>query len=188
MKKFLAIALAVVMMMALAVPAFAAETVTKNNGSATISVSGTYTDGNAAPDVISVGIAWDAMTFTYTEGSAGTWKPDTHSYEGTTTGGWSTDTATITVTNHSNVAVTATLAWAQNSDLTGTITGTFTETSGTADDKILELASAAEGESLNNVDKAPTASAEFGISGDAITANATLGTITVTIATVTATN
>ena len=182
MKKIFALILAVMMIATMSVTAFAAETVTTDGDKVDITVNGTYTPSTGAGEKISVLVEWDAMTFTYTEGSAGTWNPETHSYDGTTNGGWSTDTATITVTNHSNVAVTATLAWAKNTALTGNITGTFTETSGTADDKVLELASAAEGESLNNVDKAPTASAEFGISGDAITANATLGTITVTIA------
>lgn len=181
MKKIFALILAVMMIATMSVTAFAAE-VTKDGGTATITVNGTYDASEGAGETISVLVAWDAMTFTYTAGAAGEWLPDEHKYADAAEGSWSTDTATITVTNHSNVAVTASLAWTQNTALTGNITGTFTEDSGTANDNVLALASAAEGESLNNVNKAPTASAEFGISGDAISADGTLGTITVTIA------
>ena len=62
-------------------------------------------------------------------------------------------------------------------DVAGVI-GAFTEASGTENDNILELATA-EGTEVEN---APTATANFGISGAAIDADKTLGTITVTIA------
>lgn len=181
MKKIFALILAVMMIATMSVTAFAAESpanVTTDGGTATINVSGTYNAGDAADDVISVDVAWAGMEFTYNAASEGTWNPKTHNYDGATAAGWSTNKGTITVTNHSNVAVTATLAWAQNTNLTGTITGTFTETSGTADDKVLELATAVG----TTFAGAPSATAEFGISGDAIAADETLGTITVTIA------
>lgn len=179
MKKVFALILAVMMIATMSVTAFAAESPATNNGGDTaITVKGTYTGGDTASDVISVGIAWDAMEFTYNAGSEGTWNPTTHKYDNVVAAGWSTDTATITVTNHSNVAVTATLKWEKNTALTGTITGTFTETSGTENDSVLALATAVG----TAYDAAPSASAEFGISGDAITASGDLGTITVTIA------
>ena len=115
------------------------------------------------------------MDFTYTGASQGTWNPVTHTYEGATEGGWSNNTPAITVTNHSNVAVNATLGFTAN--VTGVV-GTFTEASGTENDNVLELATA-EGTEVAN---APTATANFGISGAAIDANKALGTITVTIA------
>ena len=115
------------------------------------------------------------MDFTYTGASQGTWNPATHAYEGATEGGWSDNTPAITVTNHSNVAVNATLSFTAN--VTGVV-GTFTEASGTENDNILNLATA-EGTEVAN---APTASANFGISGAAIDADNTLGTITVAIA------
>ena len=115
------------------------------------------------------------MDFTYTGASQGTWNPVTHAYEGAIDGGWSDNTPAITVTNHSNVAVNATLSFTAN--VTGVV-GTFTEVSGTENDNILELATA-EGTAVAD---APTASANFGISGAAIDADKALGTITVTIA------
>ena len=144
-------------------------------GKYNIEISGTYTPGAVADEIISADIAWDAMDFTYTAPSQGTWNPVTHTYEGATKGGWSNNTPAITVTNHSNVAVNATLGFTAN--VTGVV-GTFTEASGTENDNVLELATA-EGTEVAN---APTATANFGISGAAIDADKTLGTITVAIA------
>ena len=115
------------------------------------------------------------MNFTYTGASQGTWNSSTHEYTGGTEGGWTADTKTITVTNHSNVAVNATLAFNASAD---GVTGTFTETSGTENDNVLELATAVGTASTD----APSATANFGIGGAAITENKDLGTITVTIA------
>ena len=143
-------------------------------GKYNIEISGTYTPGTA-DEIISVDVAWEAMDFTYTGASQGTWNPATHAYEGAIEGGWSDNTPAITVKNHSNVAVNATLGFTAN--VTGVV-GTFTEVSGTENDNILNLATA-EGTEVAN---APTATANFGISGAAIDADKTLGTITVTIA------
>ena len=173
MKKFLSVIFALVIALSLSVTAFAAE----NNGTSgtDITVNGTYTPGTAADEKISVDIVWEAMNFTYTAPSQGTWNPATHAYEGQTAGGWSDNTRAITVTNHSNVAVNATLGF--TADVTGVV-GTFAEASGTANDNILNLATAVG----TTVENAPTATAYFGISGAAIDADKTLGTITVTIA------
>ena len=144
-------------------------------GNYNIEIVGTYAAGQIADEIISADISWDAMDFTYTGASQGTWNPVTHTYDGATEGSWSDNTPAITVTNHSNVAVNATLSFTAN--VTGVV-GTFTEASGTENDNVLELATA-EGTEVAN---APTATANFGISGAAIDADKTLGTITVTIA------
>ena len=160
------------------IPTLAENPSTGNGkGKYNIEISGTYTPGTA-DEIISVDVAWEAMDFTYTGASQGTWNPVTHTYEGATEGGWSNNTPAITVTNHSNVAVNATLGFTAN--VTGVV-GTFTEASGTENDNILNLATA-EGTEVAN---APTATANFGISGAAIDADKTLGTITVTIKTAT---
>ncbi len=140
-----------------------------------ITVTGVYQAGTSSADEkISVDIVWETMDFTYTAPSQGTWNPATHAYDGQTEGGWSDNTPAITVKNHSNVAVNATLGF--TADVAGVV-GTFTEASGTENDSVLELATAVGTEAAN----APTATANFGISGAAIDANKTLGTITVTI-------
>ena len=140
-----------------------------------IIVTGVYQSGTAADEKISVDIVWEAMNFTYTAASQGTWNPVTHIYDGATAGGWSDNNPAITVKNHSNTDIYATLDF--TTDVTG-IVGTFTEASGTANDNILELATAVGTEVAN----APTATANFGINGAAIDADQKLDTITVSIA------
>lgn len=178
MKKIFALVLAVMMIATMSTTAFAAETVTTDGGNATINVSGTYNAGDAADDVISVDVAWAGMEFTYNAASEGTWDPATHSYTGSTTAGWSTETATITVTNHSNVAITATCSFAATATgVVGKFDGETTKTLNVESADADAYRTAVEG-----VYPAPSASTEFGISGAAITENADLGTITVTIA------
>ena len=173
MKKTLSIILALVLALSLSVTAFAAT----NDGSSPteIDVNGSFVSGTAADEKISVDIVWEAMNFTYTAASQGTWNPVTHIYDGATAGGWSDNNPAITVKNHSNTDIYATLDF--TTDVTG-IVGTFTEASGTANDNILELATAVGTEVAN----APTATANFGINGAAIDADQKLGTITVSIA------
>ena len=78
MKKLFAALLAIIMLASMSVTAFAAE----NTGATPtdITVNGTYTPGATADEIISADIAWDAMDFTYTGASQGTWNPVTHAY------------------------------------------------------------------------------------------------------------
>ena len=175
--KIVAFILAALMLAAVSVNVFAEETNT-GNGATNITVSGIFVAGNPAGEKISADISWEAMSFTYTEGDAGEWLPNEHKYAEDAKGYWNDAKKGITVTNHSNVAIVATLSF--NTAVNGLI-GSFTENSGTANDSRLELASAAEA-ALNNVSNAPSATAQFGVSGAGITENANLGTIIVTIA------
>ena len=110
MKKFLAISLALVMVFALSVTCLAAR-ITELPGSETTDVKVTYTDGAAAPATYAVDVAWESLSFTYVQ-SAQKWDAENHVEVDAGTSAWVDDTAEITVTNHSNRAVKATIAYA----------------------------------------------------------------------------
>ena len=171
MKKFLASAFAFALAISTSVTAFAANTDTNDGTKGTdITVNGTYQAAETTADVISVDIAWDAMDFTYTAPSKGTWNASTHEYENATEGGWAATSGTdpkITVTNHSNVSVDASFDFATAVD---GLNGSFTKSALVLD--------SAEGTELSN---APTDETTFSVSGAAIDANKSLGTITVTV-------
>ena len=117
MKKLFALILALVMMTALSVTAFAAPTTNTLGGGTTIpdpqeiTVTGVYTIG-AAGNIYSIDITWDGMVFTYiakAEWDAENHKPvDTEQNGGT----WRDTTGTINVKNNSNnLAVKVTMAF-----------------------------------------------------------------------------
>ncbi len=193
MKKLFALLLAVMMTATLAVPAFAATAIDGNNatsaagkdaGDYSIGVNGTYVSGSAADDVISVDISWGAMNFTYTDASQGTWDPETHGYIGATEGGWSTNKPGITVTNHSNVGIEAAFSFTAADGVT--TKGSFYASAGEMT-SMTELTAAEQKFSLatavgTTTDNAPADTLYFGISGDPISENKSLGNITVKIA------
>lgn len=187
MKKLLALTLTLVMAMSMSLNTFAAgpaagnQTITDSTEGkkVDIQVNGKYTDYLKADTVVSVDVAWDAMEFTYAKDAQGVWNPASHEYKDVEASkGWTKDTASIKLTNHSNAKIEATFAFAKDAGLSDkTITGSFT---GLTENK-MELTTAVNTEREN----APNGTTEFGISGDAIDTNATLGTITVTLAAVT---
>ena len=75
---------------------------------------------------ISVEIAWDDMSFTYTAPSKGTWNPETHAYENSTEGGWTADGGNITVTNNGSETVAASFSYSPAEGMSG-ITGVFSQ-------------------------------------------------------------
>lgn len=122
MKKILATILALVMVFSLSVSAMAdtITSVTENNTS-TGTVEVTVTEGVNDKIVYSVTVAWDDTEMEYQTEGEGTWDPSTHTYTGATEEKWVDDEATVTVTNHSNAGVTATIA----ADESNTLTYTF---------------------------------------------------------------
>lgn len=175
-KKKTALVLTLAMVFSLAPLSAYAETITAG-GSATHDVTATYVDGSSGGTggtVYSVDIAWGDMAFTYTE-AAGIWDPKTHTTTGADGGTWkenNTDGNKITVTNHSNTAVTATINYTPASGYEG-ITGSFDKTS-------LHLETAVG----TAVAEAPNGTAALSLSGaldSSTAANTTIGTITVTL-------
>ena len=108
MKKLIATALALTMVLGLSTTALAAGNVDGAGvGSQDpIDVTAKYNDSTTEPAVYSVDLTWEDMTFTYNESGTRTWNPDTHTYTDSTTSGWDKVAAAVTATNHSNTEVT----------------------------------------------------------------------------------
>lgn len=172
MKKLFAFFLAVFMIASMSVTVFADATIGAHDESATITVGGDFQPTGAIYKTISVDIEWDDMTFAYIKTSSGEWDPGSHEYVGGVEGAWSEETRTITVTNHSDTELTATLSFEQLVDITGVFTSTGEMSS------LLELDSAVG----TSRDEAPSASEEFGIiGGEPLEENTSIGIITVHI-------
>lgn len=83
-------------------------TLTDAKKSGDIPVYGRYTIYQTSAKVISVDVEWESMKFVYHVSRNKVWNPETHEYDdGETVAAWNKDRSNITVTNHSNVGVTA---------------------------------------------------------------------------------
>ena len=84
----------------LGINAFASEI-----GGKEIEVKAKYSIVSTTPASYSVDLRWTDMTFTYTREDTHIWDPLTHTYKTGSKSGWDRTRGSITVTNHSNVAV-----------------------------------------------------------------------------------
>lgn len=169
MKKFAIFTLAAVMVFCLSFTVYA-ESLT--GGSA--DVTGEYVSGTQT-EVYSADISWGSFEFKYNAEHT-VWNPETHSYETTAEAYWEcADGAdTVTVTNHSSGAVTATVGYTPDSAYSA-VTGTFDKTS-------MTIAAPMVGSAQED---APSASARLTLSGalsSAASGAVKLGTVTVTLA------
>lgn len=122
MKKILAMVLSILLVLAMATTAVAAVP----GESKSIDVTGKYNSTTTEATVYSVDILWESMTFTYNETMEKVWNAENHTYTTNTSGAWDKTSASITVTNHSNAAVTASVAYTAmaNTGITGTLSAT----------------------------------------------------------------
>lgn len=127
MKKVLAPILVLAILLSLSVPAFAAETTQSNVGPGEYSmdVTAKYVTSTSTDTVYNVDIAWDSLTFTYTEKAEKSWNSKTNTYDTKTTGSWDRTEAQITVTNRSDksVKVTMTLTPVPGTGITTSLAG-----------------------------------------------------------------
>lgn len=124
MKKLFATFLALALAASMSMTAFAGEaTLTDTNLSQDIDVTAKYNAADAEePAVRSVDITWTDPTFTYTVGGGTkTWNPDDHTYltSNASVGTWDKTSIDFTVTNHSNVDVTAKFSFAAEDGFVG---------------------------------------------------------------------
>ena len=116
MKKILSLVLVFALMSCISTTVFAAD-IEANNGTATGDVKASYVAGEPGGTVVSVDIEWKNLEFTYNGESHKVWNPESHSYEGVETpAGWATSNASITITNHSNDFIHASLSYAKEAE------------------------------------------------------------------------
>lgn len=176
MKKL--IALVLTLTLALSVTAFAADAKLDNNTkTTTTNVTAKYEAGQTALPVYSVDISWEGLSFTYHGQTDGTWNATEHKYTGTIEAGWNEGTGTITVTNHSNTAITVTPSYkaAEGYEAVGMTFGNLNEdklTVATADKGVGQTGAAQTG----TISVTPNGTLPEGTVADTV-----IGTITVTI-------
>lgn len=175
MRKFISV-LALVLIIALsATMTVSAATINVAGGSTSQDVTVDYVAATTTP-TYSVDVAWEGLEFTYNAGTS-SWDSDHHEYVNSGAA-WGNSDGTVTVTNHSNVAVAVEVAYAaaDNSPVDVTITDADAESNGTV--KTFTLTSGV-GVSYADADsETVTVAAD---TTQAPTADATLGTVTVTI-------
>ena len=158
MKKLLVLSLAIVMLFAMATTCFAAELPANK----TQDVTATYNATDNTTVVYGVDVAWTDLEFTYSYGKG--WNTTTHQYADAETGSWTDAEGTVTVTNHSNAAIKATVTYAGANGVTATVSNSG----------VLNLGSAATGNA------AVSDSVTITVTGTpADLTNTTIGTVTV---------
>ena len=126
MKNVMILILALVMAVALSVPAFATETSDPVRDPYGSDAYAKYHEGIRDSDAISVDVVWGSMLFTYTVTGTMDWDPVQNTYIPNLRGEWSGTNNTITLTNHSGTAITATFSYKPLQDFS-MIAGSFSD-------------------------------------------------------------
>ncbi len=105
MKKAFALLLTLALIATMTVASFAVEVPADEGAQETLYAS--YTAGVDMGAVYGVELDWNgnSMVFKYNAGTQGAWDAENHEYAAPTDAGWTVDTLTITVKNHSNAQV-----------------------------------------------------------------------------------
>lgn len=181
MKKLFAILMAIAMIAALSVTAFAAtatiEDVVAPNNSADITVTGDWT-AEVKDDVYYVTLSQDALTFAYSE-AVYEWNTSTMKWDTTTEAGWAATSAEIEIGSKSSAAVTATFT-ADTDSTTATLLLKEKESAeAPAAEVVVNLNSAENADPAQNGTE-QKATIVVSVTGD-LEADETIGTITVAL-------
>ena len=184
MKKLFAILLAVAVICALSVTAFAAQdpteitTIPAQGATATVTVKGQYAAAAADIHNYKVVITWGDMEFKYTPAQR-EWNTTTHNWDNKPGGGWSvveSKSNTISIANHSSKAIEASFAFEAAQGFTG-VNGTFT---GLTEGK-LNLAAPQAGATDPVTDSVTFMPNAGTLTAETAAEPTTIGTITVTV-------
>lgn len=172
MKKFFSALLALMMVLAMGIPTYAA-TIGSNGGTQSIDVKAKYVDSTSSNTIYSIDVSWGAMEFTYTASGTQVWNPETHEYTSSVSGAWTGSGNQVAVTNHSNTGITASFTFAPESGYTG-LAGTFSQSSFGLPSAVGKATNASE---LTGT----TALTLGGTLANTVTTMTKVGTVTVTI-------
>ncbi len=109
MKKIAALILTLALIATLSVASFAAVTEIPGSEGKDLGLNYAPVVPSAAT-VYSIDITWDSdLSFDYSAGNQGAWNPETHQYGAVSGADWTDDKVAVTVTNHSNAALVASI-------------------------------------------------------------------------------
>ncbi len=165
MKKGIAIVLALVLTMGLCTSVFAAsDNLTNSKLVTSFNVNAKKSSDAGGDDVISVNVEWGAMEFTYNSVASTRWDPSSHTNKSYDAGTWSAVGDTVTVANHSNVAINVDMSVeAGPTWVGGTVTPSIKQTNGNAW-ATAQLASAATA-AYGDLSRTPTVTAQVVLTG-----------------------
>lgn len=174
MKKLIAVLMAIAMIAALSVTAFAA--IESGNGSATITVTGNVNE-QVKEDVYYVTLSQEALTFTY-DMSDYEWDTENMKWVETDGANWAENSAEIVITSKSSDAVTATFT--ANATAPATLALQVKNSGDEAAAEVaVDLASAANTENPAENGTAQTATIVVTVGGTIAADDTAIGTITV---------
>ena len=159
---------------------FTGDSVTTEGKVVTVKVNGVTGGG----EIYKVEVAWGSLDFEYNLGSENTWDPVSHTNVGAAGPSWTNDnqSATITITNHSNAAVNAEAYFGTSGTLTSSANG-FTATLTDAASSSIEADSAEKYAASNCPKKVVTVTVDLDTDDNTTVTqgNFEIGTITVKI-------
>ena len=176
MKKLIALLMALTLVISLSVTVLA-DTYEGGGTPLTGDVTVIIHHDSIPADVYYVVVDWNSLNITYSFGDRPVWNPEEHVYETKGEGYWDKQEAGISVTNHSNVAISATAKFANNST-----EATVNNVTATLSNASFQLNAAVAGSPYDAADSKTVALAISGEPDAGTRGNFEISTISITIA------